>query len=125
MCPPPPPQLQPQPAPGLSLSLSAATPPVAGISPTVQWLIAEAAKDARYASFKAGRHHVLTNPDIVLSWQFAVKFSKKHSGMPSPVAQPTVGVLRCHLVLTHHLMMIPPPAGWQPRPQASSQDKKI
>jgi hypothetical protein len=88
VCPPPPPQLQPQPAPGPS---SATAPPVAGVSPTVQWLITEAAKDARYASFKAGRHHVLTNPGVVSSWQFAVEFSKKHSGMPSPVAQPTVG----------------------------------
>jgi hypothetical protein len=123
VCPLPPPQLQPQPAPGPS---SATAPPVVGVSPTVQWLITEAAKDARYASFKAGRHHVLTNPGVVSSWQFAVEFSKKHSGMPSPVAQLTVGVLRRHLVLTRHLTTIspPPPAGWRPRPQASSQDKK-
>jgi hypothetical protein len=106
VCPPPPPQLQPQPAPGPS---SATALPVAGVSPTVQWLITEAAKDARYASFKAGRHHVLTNPGVVLSWQFAVEFSKKHSGMPSPVAQPIVGVLRRHLVLTRHLTTISPP----------------
>jgi uncharacterized membrane protein len=84
-------------------------PPVAGVSPTVQWLITKAEKDACYALFKAGRHHVLTNPGVVSSWQFAVEFSKKHSGMPSPVAQPTVGVLRRHLVLTRHLTTISPP----------------
>ncbi|KAH0829060.1 hypothetical protein J3R83DRAFT_2517 [Lanmaoa asiatica] len=88
MCPPPPQlQLQPhQPAPGPSSGA-----PSASASPTVQWLIAEAAKDPRYASFKAGRHHVQTNPGVISSWQFAVEFSEKHSGMPHPVIQPTVG----------------------------------
>ncbi|KAH0825763.1 hypothetical protein J3R83DRAFT_8916 [Lanmaoa asiatica] len=56
-------QLQPhQPAPGPS-------------SGAPSWLIAEAAKDPRYASFKAGRHHVQTNLGVISSWQFAIEFS--------------------------------------------------
>ena len=100
---PPPPQLQLQPAPGPS-SATAPPAPVGGVSPTVQWLIAEAVKDARYAAFKAGRHHVQTNSGVVSSWQFAVEFSRKHSGMPSPVTQPAVGILRRCLVITHPSM---------------------
>ena len=118
------PQLQRQPTPGPS----SATAPLAlagGTSPTVQWLIAEAEKDAHYASFKAGRHHVQTNLGVISSWQFAVKFSKKHSGMPSPVTQPTVGVLCRRHVMTLHLTILTCTAGWWPQLQASCQDQKI
>ena len=118
------PQLQQQPMPGPS-SATAPLALVGSTSPTVQWLIAEAEKDARYASFKAGRYHVKTNLGVISSWQFAVEFSKKHSGMPSPVTQPTMGVLCRHHVMTLHSMILTCTAGWWPQPQASCQDQKI